>query len=85
MLRIDRMDGEPLAVLVNYACHPVTFGADDLRFSADFPGVMCKVVEKALGDKPLAFFMQGAPGDINVDDAGTPVTRGRDRQARLGG
>src|SRR5579859_1705891 len=70
ILRIDRMDGQPLAVLVNYACHPVTFGSDNMRFSADFPGVMCKVVEKAFGDKPLAFFMQGAPGDINVYDAG---------------
>jgi len=74
VLRIDRMDGEPLAILVNYACHPVTFGSDNMRFSADFPGVMCKVVEKAFGDKPLAFFMQGAAGDINVYDAGTPVT-----------
>jgi neutral ceramidase len=75
VLRIDKMDGEPLAILVNYACHPVTFGSDNLRFSADFPGVMCKVVEEAFDGKPLAFFMQGAPGDINVYDAGTPVTQ----------
>jgi len=75
VLRIDRMDGQPLAILVNYACHPVTFGSDNLRFSADFPGVMCKVVEQAFGGKPLAFFMQGAAGDINVYDAGTPVTQ----------
>jgi Neutral/alkaline non-lysosomal ceramidase, N-terminal len=74
VLRIDRMDGQPLAILVNYACHPVTFGSDNMQFSADFPGVMCKVVEKAFDDKPLAFFLQGAPGDINVYDAGTPVT-----------
>ncbi|HET9177419.1 MAG TPA: neutral/alkaline non-lysosomal ceramidase N-terminal domain-containing protein [Terriglobia bacterium] len=74
VLRIDYMDGQPLAVLVNYACHPVTFGSDNMRFSADFPGVMCKTVEKAFGGKPLVFFMQGAPGDINVYDAGTPVT-----------
>ena len=73
VLRIDRMDGEPLAILVNYAAHPVTFGSDALRFSADFPGVMCKVVEQAFGGKPLAFFVQGAPGDINVFDAVTPI------------
>jgi neutral ceramidase len=73
VLRIDRLDGEPLAILVNYAAHPVTFGSDALRFSADFPGVMCKVVEHAFGDEPLAFFVQGAPGDINVFDAGTPI------------
>ncbi len=73
VLRIDRMDGEPLAILVNYAMHPVTFGSDALRFSADFPGVMCKVIEKAFGGKPLAFFVQGAAGDTNVFDAGTPI------------
>lgn len=73
VLRIDRMNGEPLAILVNYAAHPVTFGSDALRYSADFPGVMCKVVEHAFGDKPLAFFVQGAAGDINVFDAGTPI------------
>lgn len=76
VLRIDRMDGTPLAILVNYACHPVTFGSDNLQFSADFPGVMCKVVEQAFGGKPLAFFVQGAAGDINVYYAGTPVDDG---------
>ena len=73
VLRLDQMDGQPLAILVNYAAHPVTFGSDNLRYSADFPGVMCEMVEKAFGGKPLAFFVQGASGDINVYDAGTPV------------
>jgi hypothetical protein len=73
VLRIDRMNGEPLAILVNYATHPVTFGSDALRYSADFPGVMCQAVEKAFAGKPLAFFVQGAAGDINVFDAGTPI------------
>jgi len=73
VLRIDRLDGSPLAILVNYATHPVTFGNDNMRFSADFPGAMCKVIEDSFGGKPLAFFMQGAPGDINVYDTGTSV------------
>ena len=75
VLRIDQMDGQPLAILVNYAAHPVTFGGDNLRYSADFPGVMCKVVEQNFDGKPLAFFVQGAPGDINVYDATTPITQ----------
>lgn len=73
VLRIDQMDGQPLAVLVNYATHPVTFGPDNMQYSADFPGVMCRVVEQAFDGKPLAFFVQGAPGDINVYDATTTV------------
>lgn len=75
VLRIDRTDGKPLAILVNYAAHPVTFGSDMLKFSADFPGAMCKVVEQSFDSKPLVFYMQGAAGDINVYDAGTPVAQ----------
>src|SRR5436309_3538192 len=73
VLRIDKIDGQPLAILVNYACHPVVFGSDNLRYSADFPGVMARTVEQAFGAKPLTFFLQGAPGDINPYFAVTPL------------
>lgn len=73
VLRIDRADGTPLAVLTNYACHPVVFGADHLRYSADFPGAMNRVVERELGGHALSFFLQGAPGDINPYYAVTPL------------
>jgi neutral ceramidase len=76
VLRVDTVDGKPLAVLVNYACHPVIFGNDNLDYSADFPGVMTQTVEAAFSKSgstaPLTFFLQGAPGDINVFDAGAP-------------
>lgn len=73
VLRVDTREGKPLAILVNYSCHPVVFGADNLQYSADFPGVMVKTVEEAFAGGPLCFFLQGAPGDINVYDATTPV------------
>jgi len=77
VLRVDTAEGKPLAVLVNYSCHPVVFGADNLQYSADFPGVMSKTVEQAFTQSssapPLCFFLQGAPGDINVYDATTPL------------
>ncbi|HTQ58224.1 MAG TPA: neutral/alkaline non-lysosomal ceramidase N-terminal domain-containing protein [Bryobacteraceae bacterium] len=73
VLRIDRADGTPLAVLTNYACHPVVFGADNLRYSADYPGVMNRTVEQELGDGVQSFFLQGAPGDINPYYAVTPI------------
>ncbi len=65
VLRVDSAQGEPLAILVNYSCHPVVFGSDNLQYSADYPGVMTKTVEQALGGQALCFFLQGAPGDIN--------------------
>jgi neutral/alkaline ceramidase-like enzyme len=73
VLRIDKPGGQPLAILVNYACHPVIFGSDNLQYSADFPGVMARTVEQSFGGKPLGFFLQGAPGDINPYFAVTPL------------
>jgi neutral ceramidase len=73
VVRIDRAAGTPLAVLTNYACHPVVFGGDNLRYSADFPGVMNRVVEQELGGGVESFFLQGAPGDINPYYAVTPL------------
>jgi len=75
VLRVDAADGKPLAILVNYACHPVVFGPDNLQYSADFPGVMIKTVEQAFDGGPLCFFLQGAPGDINIYDATTPLAQ----------
>jgi neutral ceramidase len=73
VLRVDRADGSPLAVLVNYACHPVVFGSDNLGYSADFPEAMHRVVEHEVGGGALSFFLQGAPGDLNPYYAVTPL------------
>jgi len=73
VLRVDAVDGRPLAVLVNYACHPVVFGPDNTQYSADWPGVMEKSVEQALGGQPICFFLQGAAGDINPYFAVIPL------------
>jgi neutral ceramidase len=65
VLRVDNARGEALAVLVNYACHPVVFTADNDLYSADYPGAMRSYVEKNLGGSPICFFLQGAAGNIN--------------------
>ena len=65
VIRIDDKLGTPLAILVNYACHPVVFGPDNLRYSADYPGAMARRVEASWNDRTVCFFLQGAPGDIN--------------------
>ena len=64
VIRLDRSDGTALAVLVNYACHPVVLGPDNLDYSADFPGEMRKTIEAALPGS-TAFFLQGGAGNIN--------------------
>ena len=73
VIRVDRAtDGTPLAVLVHYACHPVIFGPDNLDYSADYPYEMRLGVEEALPGS-MAFFLQGAPGDINPYFDKTPM------------
>jgi neutral ceramidase len=76
VMRIDDSHGRSLAVLVNYACHPVVLGPDNLNYSADFVGTMAKTVEKAFDGEPLCFFLQGADGDINPYYATTPLSEG---------
>ena len=71
VIRVDRTDGTPLAVLVNYACHPVVLGPENLDYSADYPSEMRRYVEQEIGG--MAFFLQGAPGDINPYYDKTPL------------
>jgi neutral ceramidase len=65
VIRIDSPSGKTLAVVVNYACHPVVYGPDNLQYSADFPSATAEVVEGGMGPDCVCLFVQGAPGDIN--------------------
>lgn len=62
VVRIDSVDGAPLAAVVNYACHPITVGPDCAMVTPDYPGVLKRVVEQATGATCL--FLQGATGDL---------------------
>lgn len=64
LVRIDREDDRPLAVIYNFACHPI-MNPPSKGNSADFPGFASAVIEEALGHDALAFFVQGCGGDIN--------------------
>ena len=63
--RFDDPQGNPIAVLMNYACHPVVFGHDNMRYSADYPGPATKWVTDHLPGNPVCFFIQGALGNVN--------------------
>ncbi|HEV8000586.1 MAG TPA: neutral/alkaline non-lysosomal ceramidase N-terminal domain-containing protein [Planctomycetaceae bacterium] len=79
ILRVDARDGKVLAVLVNYACHPVVFGSDNLKYSADYPSAMAAVVEQAFGEGTVCLFLQGAAGDINPYVDKTPLNEDAER------
>lgn len=62
VLRIDALDGAPIAAVVGYACHPITVGPDNDQITPDFPGIVKRVVEQNTGATTL--FLQGATGNI---------------------
>lgn len=64
LLRIDRTDGRALAVVYNFACHPIQ-GVPSKGNSADFPAFASQVIEENAGDGALALFVQGCAGDVN--------------------
>jgi hypothetical protein len=66
---IDDMDEQPIAVIVNYACHPIIVGPYNDLITPDYPGIVKRVVEEATGAKCI--FLQGATGDIGPVDGCT--------------
>jgi neutral ceramidase len=69
VVRIEDAAGKPIAHLVNFAAHPVLQEAKILKFSADYPGVLARLVEQETGAPCL--FLQGAAGDLSPNpDAG---------------
>lgn len=51
-------------VVVNYACHPLCLSGDVNAVSADWPGVVRRLVAEQLTD-PTVLFVNGAAGDVN--------------------
>jgi len=64
VLRIDDLNSRPVAVLYNFAAHPI-LGVPSGGNTADYPGFASKVIEETLGGNVVAFFLQGAAGDVN--------------------
>jgi hypothetical protein len=64
ILRLDRASGAPLAVVYNFACHPIQ-GVPSRANTADLTGFASRVIEDNLGEGAIALFVQGCAGDIN--------------------
>jgi neutral ceramidase len=65
VLRVDAADGQPLAVMMNYGCHPTVLGYKNLLFSADYPGAARQAL-KAIYPETVFLYTNGASGDIST-------------------
>jgi hypothetical protein len=61
LIRLDKTDGTPIALIANYPIHGTVLGGKNLLISGDAPGVVSEYVEQKVG-APL-LFINGAAGD----------------------
>ncbi|MGB4135063.1 MAG: neutral/alkaline non-lysosomal ceramidase N-terminal domain-containing protein [Microbacterium sp.] len=78
--RIADAEGEIVAVLANYACHPTTLAFHNSLLSPDYVGAARNVVQEEVG-VPLLFF-QGASGELAPRDQYVEGTEMADRNGR---
>jgi neutral ceramidase len=57
----------PIAAYVNFAMHPTSVGSG-LRVSADYPGVLTRLLRERKGMEMIAVFANGTCGDLNHTD-----------------
>jgi len=76
ILRVNRNDGTPLAILYHFACH-LLFGNPQGDITANFAGIASGLIEEVAGREVTAFFLQGCAGDI-IDTTFKDLRRWRD-------
>lgn len=66
---------ERIATVVSHACHPVVLGPDNRRYTADYPGVVRRLVERAHPGS-VCLFLTGCAGDVNTGHSAADSMRG---------
>jgi neutral ceramidase len=70
VLRVDRADGAPLAIVFGYACHNTTLQDSFVRYHGDYAGVAQAVLEQRQPGT-AALFVAGCGADVNPMPRGT--------------
>lgn len=65
VLGIKAENGNWLALIASYACHPVVLGADNTLWTADYPGFVRQKLEAAYPGA-IGLFLPGCAGDTNT-------------------
>jgi len=66
VLRVSSPEGKPRALVFGCACHPVTFGPENLKLSGDYPSFAQEAIEAA-HPGVQAMFVQGCGADANSE------------------
>jgi len=76
VLRVDGPSGEPLALVVNHACHPVILGGSNYLVSADYPGQVAAFVESVYPGA-VCLYLNGCCGNVNPTVVGSTFEEAR--------
>ncbi|MBX3421349.1 MAG: neutral/alkaline non-lysosomal ceramidase N-terminal domain-containing protein [Pirellulaceae bacterium] len=84
VLRLDRLDGSPLVVHVNYTAHPTYMTAKVMQLSAGWPGYLQRTMESILPGT-TCMYSNGAEGDVAPagGQGNTPFERAESYGQRL--
>jgi len=63
LIRVDNMQGQPIATLWNFAIHGTCYGPENMKFSGDIMGKACEFAEDAIGG--VVLFANADAGDID--------------------
>jgi len=66
VLSISAGEEQPVAMIVHFAAHPTILGADMMEISADWPGALCRTLEKNIGAGITVLYLNGAQGDVTT-------------------
>ena len=61
LLRVEDGEGRIIARAVSFSAHPTVLGPDNLLMSADYPGFLCRALERQGG---IALFLNGASAEL---------------------
>jgi hypothetical protein len=59
-------ESSPLAVLVNFTCHPTVLSHRNLLFTSDYPHYVRQSLQAQYGSDLAVFFTNGACGDVST-------------------
>jgi predicted acyl esterase len=83
VLRVDALDGTPLALLMNYAAHGIAFGVENLFFSGDVLGAAEREVEQTFPVPVVAMLVQNTGGNVSPRADGGPTLQRMERFGKL--
>jgi|GEM_PF-2890900 len=82
LLKAVNTDGNPIAFVTNYACHPTIISWRGLQIGGDYPNMAMHILEEQMDGDGIALFLQGTAGDAKVPNRRPGYPH---RQAYLGG